>query len=137
MNIVVGVLVLIIGFGIHWVAQFVSVVNWDLGIRLGLQEAKMPPEYKVYEHAIAVADSALGWLYGLAGLGLLLDADWGYKLAWFPGAILTYHAISYWFWTGNRNRAGHRLEGDAMRVGWFAANLVTGLLLIGLAWNAN
>lgn len=137
MNIVAGVLILVIGFGIHWIAQLVSVVNWDFGVRVGFQETNMPPEYKVYEHAIAVADSLLGWIYGLAGVGILMDADWGYKLAWFPGVVFVYHGLSYWFWTRNRRRAGHPLTSDSMRIGWFLANVTTGLLAIWLAWNVS
>ena len=57
-NIVAGVMVFILGFCGHWLGQLVSVVNWELATRLGLQEAELLPEYKVYEHAIAVADTA-------------------------------------------------------------------------------
>jgi hypothetical protein len=135
-NMVAGVLVLVIGFGFHWLGQLVSILNWDLATRIGIQEAELPPDYKVYEHAIAVADVALGWLYGLAGLGLVLDTHWGYRLAWFPGVVLVYHSVSYWFWTGNRRKAGHRLVSDAMRIGWPVANLVTGVLAVVVAWNA-
>ena len=63
-------------------------------MRIGLQEQAMPAEYKVYEHGTAVADSAVAWIYVVAAIGHFLDAPWGYRLAWFPGAILVYHAIS-------------------------------------------
>jgi len=134
-NIVAGALVLIVGFGFHWIGQSISVLSWELGTRLGLQEKDLLPEYKVYEHAIAVADAALGWIYGLAGLGLVLDTQWSYKLAWFPGVVLVYHSISFWFWTANRRRAGHHLTPDSMRIGWFLANSITGALTILVAWN--
>jgi hypothetical protein len=135
-NIVAGVLVLIVGFGFHWIGQLISILNWDLATTLTLQEEALLPEYKVYEQAIASADVVLGWIYGLAGLGLLLGTAWGYKLAWFPGVVLVYHGISYWFWTGNRRKAGHKMVGDGMRVGWPVLNLVTGGLAILVAWNA-
>jgi hypothetical protein len=135
-HIVAGVLVLAIGFGFHWIGQLLSVLNWDLATRIGIQEAGLLPDYRVYEHAIAAADVALGWIYGLAGLGLLLGAKWGYQLAWFPGVVLVYHSISYWFWTGNRDRAGHKLVSDSMRIGWSVANLVAGGLAILVAWSA-
>jgi hypothetical protein len=135
-NVAAGVSVLVVGFIFHWVGQLISVLNWDLATRIGLQEEKLLPEYKVYEHAIAVADVALGWIYGLAGLGLVLGASWGYKLAWFPGVVLVYHSISYWFWTGSRRRAGNKLVSDSVRIGWTAANLLTGALAILVAWNA-
>jgi hypothetical protein len=135
MNIVVGVLVLIVGFGFHWIGQLVSVLNWEFATRIGIQEEELPPAYKVYEHAIAVADVALGWIYGIAGLGLLLNAEWGYKLAWFPAVVLIYHGISYWFWTGNRRKAGQQLVGNGMRIGWVLANIITGLLALWVAWN--
>lgn len=50
--------------------------------------------------------------------------------------VLIFHAFSYWFWTGNRRKAGHRLVSDSMRIGWTVANLVTGVLAVAVAWNA-
>jgi hypothetical protein len=136
-NIVTGILIFIVGFCLHWIGQLVSVINWDFATKIGLQESKLPKEYKVYEHGIAVADSLIGWSYGIAAVGLLLDVPWGYKLAWIPGAILIYHGLSFWFWTKNRNRDGNKLESDALRIGWTIVNLITGLLTILLAWNAS
>ena len=133
-NIVAGVLLLIVGFCGHWLGQLVSVWNWDLATRLGLQERNLPPAYKVYEHAIAVADTAMAWIYGVVAVGLFLDAQWGYKLAWIPGSILIYHTISAWMWEANRRAAGHRLWTDALRIGWCAANAVAGGLALVLAW---
>lgn len=37
-NVVAGVLVLVVGFGFHWIGQLVSVLNWDLAARIGLQD---------------------------------------------------------------------------------------------------
>jgi hypothetical protein len=136
-NIVAGILVLVVAFGFHWMGQALSILNWDLATRLGLQEKDALPEYRVYEHAIAVADTSIGWIYGVAGVGLLLGTSWGYKLAWVPGVILVYHAVSFWMWTGNQYKAGHRLFGPSLRVGWTAANTITGLLTIIVAWNGS
>ena len=135
-NIVAAVLIFIIGFIFHWIGQVISIINWKFAARIGLQEANIPKEYKVYEHAVAVADSLLGWVYGIAAVGLFLNVSWGYKLAWFPGIILLYHAISFWFWTMNRNRDGHKLESNILRYSWTIANLATAVLAILLAWNA-
>ena len=134
-NIVAGILIFIIGFCFHWLGQFISVLNWNLATRLGLQEKELLPEYKVYEHAIAVADSAMAWLYGVAAVGLILDAEWGYKLAWIPGSILLYHAISAWTWEGNRRKTGHRVWSNFMRIGWCTANALTGVLTLLVAWS--
>ena len=128
-NFVVGVLILLIGFIFHWLGQLISVINWEFASKMGLQEAKLLKEYRVYEHAIAVADSLLGWIYGIAAIGLILKMPWGYKLAWFPGTVFIYHALSFWFWTRNRHRLGHQLESSSLRVGWTLANLVTGVFL--------
>ncbi len=136
-NIVAGVLILIVGFIFHWIGQLVSVINWKYAMKIGLQESKMLKEYRVYEHAIAVADSLIGWLYGFVAFGLFFNVAWGYKLAWFPGIILTYHSIGFWFWTMNRNKDGNKLESNAMRIGWTIANLITGILAILIAWNAS
>jgi len=134
-NIVAGVLVLIIGFIFHWVGQLISVLNWGFATRIGLQEKGGPPEYLVYERGTAVADAALGWIYGIAGVGLILDAPWGFKLAWFPGVVLIYHSISAWFWYGNQKRAGHALLSDAKRISWCLANFAAGVLAVAVAWN--
>ena len=136
-HLVTGTLVLLVGFGAHWLGQLVSLLNWELATRLGLQEKDLLPEYRVYEHAIAVADVSVGWIYGLAGVGLLMNAGWGYRLAWIPGAILVYHAISAWFWEGNRRQAGHGLWSDALRIAWCGINLVTGVLALLTAWFAS
>jgi hypothetical protein len=133
-NIIAGVLIFIVGFCLHWLGQLVSVLNWDLATRLGLQEKELPSEYKVYEHAIAVADTAMGWIYGFAAVGLLLNAEWGYKLALIPGSILLYHAISAWVWEANRRAAGHRLWSNALRIGWGIANGTTGVFALLVAW---
>lgn len=135
-NIVVGVLILTVGFGFHWIGQLISVLNWKFATRIGLQEARLSKEYKVYEHAIAVSDVLVGWLYGAAAIGLFLDTTWGHKLAWFPGVILLYHSLNFWFWTRNRRKDGHKLIADSVRIGWFVANLGTGLLTIVYAWTA-
>jgi hypothetical protein len=135
-HIVAGLLVLLVGFGFHWVGQLISLVNWEFATRLGLQEKGMLPEYKVYEHAIAVADVAVGWTYGLAGVGLLLGAEWGYRLAWIPGVVMIYHALSFWVWTRNRNRQGKVQVGRPLRITWSLINGVTGILAVLLAWNA-
>jgi hypothetical protein len=58
------------------------------------------------------------------------------KLAWFPGVVLIYHSISFWFWAGNRRRLGHQFMADSMRIGWFVANFITGALSILVALNA-
>lgn len=136
-NIVAGWLVLVVAFGFHWIGQVLSVLDWELAERLGLQEKDAPPEYRVYEHGIAVADASIGWLYGVAGVGLLLGASWAYKLAWFPGVVLVYHAISFWAWTSNQRRAGHLLYGAPTRSGWIVANLVAGIMAIIVAWHTS
>lgn len=135
-HVLIGFLVLVLGGGFHWLGQLTALLRRDVALRLGLVEPDMPPEYRVYEDALAVADAALGWLYGVAGMGLMLDARWGYALAWAPGLLFVYHAISAWVWEGLRRRRGHRLWSDAMRVGWCGANLAIGLAALGLAFAA-
>jgi hypothetical protein len=134
-NILTGVLVLIVGFLLHWIGQLVSVLNWDFAMKIGLQEKEAPPEYKVYEHGIAMADAALGWIYGIAGIGLILGTSWGFKLTWFPGVVFIYHGLSYWFWTANHKRAGYQIQ--PYRIVWFLVNLITGVLAVLVAWNGS
>ena len=134
-NVVAGVLVLLIGLGLHFAGQLVSVVDWQLATRIGLQEAGMKPEHKDYEHAIAVADVLIGWTYGIAGVGLILDASWAYAWAWIPGAVLTYHALQFWAWTRNHRRSGNHYSTtkDPLRTVWAVANLATGILTLSVA----
>lgn len=133
-NIIVGILIFIVGFIFHWVGQLISVINWNYATKIGLQEKKLLPEYKVYEHAIAVADVMIGWIYGIAAVGLILNTSWGYKLAWIPGIILIYHSISYWFWKGNQNKSGHKITSNSFRIVWFLLNFITGILCILIIW---
>ena len=133
-NIVLGVLLLVVGFGFHWVGQLISLVNWNLATRLGIAEHNLIPEFRVYEDAIAVADVAIAWIYGVAAVGLFLNADWGYKFAWIPGSVLIYHAISAWSWESNRRKMGHRLWSETMRFAWCGFNAATGMLAILIAW---
>jgi hypothetical protein len=113
----------------------ISILNWDLATRIGLQEGEAPLDYKVYEHGIAAADVAIGWVYGIAGVGLILGTQWGFRLAWLPGVVLIYHSIGFWFWTRNQRQAGHHLVPSSMRVAWSLANFMAGALAILVAWN--
>ncbi len=134
-NLIIGVLILIVGFVFHFIGQLISLVNWDFAIRIGLQEKNLPAPYKAYEHGIAVSDVAIGWTYGVAGVGLIMGAEWGYSLAWIPGAILTYHGIGFWVWTQDQKRDGSPTAGDKLRWMWSIANVGTGLLALILAFN--
>ena len=132
-NVVVGILIFIVGFILHWLGQLVSVINWDLAIKIGIQEKKMLPEYKVYEHAIAVADVLIGWVYGIVAVGLILNVSWAYTFAWIPGVVLVYHSLFFWVMIGNQNKSGHPTTGNAFRITWFLMNFVTGILTILIA----
>jgi hypothetical protein len=133
-NIIIGILILIVGFVFHWVAQLISVLDWEFATKIGVQEKGMIHEFRVYEEAIASADVLIGWIYAIAGIGLILGTMWGFKLAWFPGVILVYHSLSVLFWTKNQRKAGHRLMSNTARIIWFLANFITGLLAILTAW---
>jgi hypothetical protein len=137
-HIVVGVLVFLIGFGLHFVGLLIAVVHRPLASRLGIWDKDLVPEYEHFELGIAKADVLLGWIYGVAALGLVLDASWGYRLAWFPGVVFVYHGLSFWFWTGHQKKAGRLLAGTAnpLRTVWTSANLATGGLAIAIAWVA-
>ncbi len=134
--ITTGVLVLIIGFVFHWLGQMISVLNWDLATRLGLQERTMISEHKAYEHGTAVADVLIGWVYGFAGVGLLLGSTWGFKLAWIPGATFLYHGLITWFTEGNRRKSGLRYFSNLSRTLWCLGNVATGLLCLYVAWRS-
>ncbi len=131
---VAAILVLIVGFGFHFLGQLISVINWELACRLGLQERDVPEGFYAYEYGQAVGDVLMAWIYPLAALGLLLGADWGYQLAWIPGAILTYHALSAWFWEVGRRSIGHGIWSDRFRLVWCSANFGTGILTLAVAW---
>ena len=134
-NVVVGVMLLIVGFGFHFVGQLISVVDWDRATRWGLQEEGAPPDSRAYEHGIAVADVLVAWTYGIAGVGLVADASWGYLWAWIPGAVLTYHALGFWFWTAEQRKRGVQISTtkQPFRIAWTVANLTTGVLTLLVA----
>ena len=133
-NIIVGILIFIIGFIFHWLGQLISFTNWDLALKIGLQEKNLLPEFIIYERGFAAADALIGWIYGIAAVGLILDIPWTYKLVWFPGVILVYHSLSYWFWTGNRNKSGQSTISNKFRIVWTLANFIPGCLAIMIAW---
>jgi hypothetical protein len=134
-NIITGVLVLIVGFLFHWLGQLICLLNWEFATKIGVAEKGMLPEYRVYEKGIAAADVLIGWIYAIAGIGLILGATWGFKLAWIPGVVFIYHSLSFWFWSKNQRKAGHRLMPDSARIIWFLANFITGILAILIAWH--
>jgi len=111
----------------------ISVINWDLATIIGIQEKKMLPEYKVYEHAIAVADVLIGWIYGIVAVGLILNVSWAYTFAWIPGIVLVYHSLFFWVMIGNQNNSGHQTTSNAFRITWFLLNFGTGILTIVIA----
>lgn len=84
-----------------------------------------------------MADSLIGWIYGIAAIGLFLSVSWGNKLGWIPASIFIYHSINYWFRNLNRNRDGNKLVSNSVRIAWSLTNFVTGLLTIFVAWNAS
>ncbi len=133
-NIVAGILIFIVGFGLHFIGQLISLVNRDFAVKIGIWEKDMIPEFEVYERGLAVADVMIGWIYGIAAVGLILNAPWAYKLAWIPGVIMVYHSLSFWFWVGNQNKLGHPLNTNRFRITWCTANLITGVLAILIAW---
>jgi hypothetical protein len=133
-NVLAGVLILVVGFVFHFIGQLISLINWELAERIGIAEKGILPEYKAYEEGMAVADVAIGWIYGLAGVGLILGTPWSFKLAWFPGVVMIYHSISFWFWSRNQEKAGHKYFTKSKRIGWFLVNFITGLLAVLIAW---
>ena len=133
-NIVAGLLIFIVGFGLHFIGQLISLVNRDFAVRIGIWEKDMIPEFGVYERGIAVADVMIGWVYGIAAVGLFLNSPWAYKLTWIPASILIYHGLSFWFWAGNQNKLGRQLHTNRFRIIWSFTNLVTGILAIMVAW---
>ena len=133
-NIIIGILVLIVGFIFHWVGQLISIINWEFAKKIGLQDKGQPKEFKVYENAIAKADVLIGWIYGIIGVGLILDLSWSYKLLWIPGVILIYHGISYWYWASNQKKIGINIISNKMQVAWTIVNLIPGILAVIIAW---
>ncbi|ABD40446.1 hypothetical protein Mhun_0693 [Methanospirillum hungatei JF-1] len=131
-KIISGILILIMGFGFHWIGQLISVMNRDLAIRLGIWEKDNLQEYEVYENGISIADVSLGWIYGVAGAGLLLGYEWGYSLCLIPGFALLYHGISFWSWTKNQIKTGHPSSSakNPIRISWTVCNMLTGALAI-------
>lgn len=45
-NIVVGLLIFVVGFIFHWIAQLISVVNWDYAKKLVFKRKMLPQNSK-------------------------------------------------------------------------------------------
>ena len=133
-NQIAAVCVIVVAFGFHFCGQLISVLNWSLACRLGLQEGDDPPDYYPYEHGTAMGDVLIGWTYPVAAVGLLMGKHWGYALAWLPGSVLLYHSLCAWFWEVDRRAMGNGKWTDGFRALWCGANFATGGLTIAVAW---
>ena len=133
-NIIVGILLFVVGGVLHWIGQVVSVINWEFARKIGIREKKILPEYEVYERGMAMAEALIGWVYIIVSVGLTYNISWVQTLAWFPGSILVYHGLSYWFWIGNQNKSGNSTTSNRFRIIWFLLNFITGVLCILIAW---
>ncbi|MCK9152095.1 hypothetical protein [Methanobacterium alcaliphilum] len=133
-NIVAGILILLIGFIFHFVGQFISLINWEKAVKLGIAEKNILPEYRDYEYGIAMADLCIGWLYLIIGFGLILDQSWSFKLAWIPGVIFIYHSISFYFWSTKQEKRGYKYRSTSGKISWFLLNLVGGIVILLFAW---
>ena len=132
-NVVIGIMILILGFLFHWLGQLISILNWEYAQKIGLQEKKNLPEYDTYEHAIAVADVLIGWIYPIVAIGLILNMEWVYTLVLIPGVVFTYHSLFFWVMKGNQNKSGHQISSQGFRITWFLLNFITGILSIIIA----
>ena len=132
-NVVVGILILILGFIFHFLGQLISLINWEYAKKIGLQDKKNLPEYDIYERAIAFADVLIGWTYGIAAIGLIVNLSWGYTLAWIPGVVFIYHALFFWVMKGNQNKSGNQISSNGFRITWFLMNFITGILAVLIA----
>ena len=134
---VAGTLFLVVAFLFHWVGQTLSLIDFDLALKLGIQEDGIPPEFSAYELGIAVGNCALGWTYGIAGVGVLVKKQWGYRMAWLPSVVLLYHSLCFNEWTAGWIRLGYGalpLAQPAGRYSWFVANLATAIIGLHVAW---
>jgi hypothetical protein len=133
-HIIAGFLVLTIGFVFHFIGQLISLINWKIAVHLKIAEKELLSEYKDYEHGMAMADVLIGWTYLFIGVGLILGTPWSFKLAWIPGVIFIYHSLSFWFWSRKQEQKGHKYRSTLGKTGWFLLNLLSGILIILVAW---
>lgn len=133
-NILAGSLVLIVGFGIHWLNQLSIFLHWELMPKDGFGIHTLANASK-YDRFVAVSDVTIGWIYGVIGIGLFMGTSWGYLLAWIPGLFITFEGISYWIVTGKKNLQGIKYS-YFNRIEWSTLNIVTGLFILFVAWNA-
>ncbi|MFX1275427.1 MAG: hypothetical protein ACFFBP_13985 [Promethearchaeota archaeon] len=133
-NLIVGILLFIVGVIFHWIGQLVSVINWEFARKIGIREKETLPEFEVYERGMAIAEALIGWIYGIAAIILIYNITGAFFLAWFPGSILIYHSLSYWFWIGYQNKTGNPTASQKYRITWSLLNFITGILCILIAW---
>jgi hypothetical protein len=84
-----GIAALLLGL-LVFVGQFISIVNFPLAQRLGLQEKddSTEPLHRRLELNTARWDLAVFWIVPLAGILMLLDHSWWPYLALVAGGIL-------------------------------------------------
>lgn len=129
-----GLIILVLGFGMHFIGQLISLIDWDSAVKLGIAEKGLLSEYKDYEKGIALADVYIGWIYLPIGLGILLGQNFSFKLAWIPGVVFIYHSLCFFFWTRYQNQAGNVYRSESMRIGWFIFNFIGGLIVLLVAF---
>jgi hypothetical protein len=130
-HIIAGILILIVGFGFHFLSQLMGYLHWEPEVKHGFI-INMPVKSKGYAHIIALSDVLIGWSYAIIGSGLYLGKSWGYVLAWIPGIIFTFEGIGYWFWSGHQQRFKDPLR---TRIEWSTLNIICGLFIVLVAWS--
>ena len=105
---IASVIVGLVGFG----GQLISVTNWPLAQRLGLQESddSTDPLFRHLERNTAIWDLLSWWTLPAAGILMLIDHTWWPFLAIFAGGV--------YFDTAGRESAKLRaLEREGMQTG--------------------
>lgn len=133
-HIIGGVLILIVGFGFHFLGQLMGFLHWEPELKHSFI-INMPIKSTGYEHLVAVSDIAIGWSYAIIGMGLYLGRPWGYTLAWIPGIILLLEGSSFLTWCCLKKVQKPDLS-LLERVEWGSLNIVSGLFIILIAWAA-
>ena len=133
-HIIAGIIILIVGFGFHFLGQLMGFLYWEPELKHSFI-INMPIKAKGYAHIVAISDVAIGWSYAIIGMGMYIGKSWSYTLAWIPGIILFLEGISFWTWRNQNNRPAQDLS-LTERIEWSGLNIVSGLFILLVAWSA-
>ena len=94
MSSVVGVLVLVVGFGHQWVYGIVRSLTKAAQSQAGsTAESCLDSSKGAWVPSLNSLAIATGWVHGISGIGLLLNLAWATRISWLSGVLLVVSGV--------------------------------------------